>query len=267
MKTDENLKSSFDDIKKNWVLKPRVYVLKSGSTPPWYQINSKHLHKAPLLYFDEERSEQRELRFASNQPTPFVDEQKGVVRPEQIGFVDGFINTSRNDVSLQQFLTIHPGNVDNGGNSFREVRPEEKVETDVATFEDKASAYSKIKDIDSDELEAVMFEQEGSRVFSTSTKELKRDLYILAERDPALVIELMESDMLKLKTIGAKAAHYDILTIADGGTSIRFKKNNKKICAVSMDTTPWQAFADFCLTDEGTQAVKVIQKLINDYTK
>ena len=44
------------------------------------------------MYFDEEKGYNRELRYATNMKSPFVDEQKGPVTLGHIVFEDGVFN-------------------------------------------------------------------------------------------------------------------------------------------------------------------------------
>ena len=60
-----------------WEVKDRTYYLRTHHTPVTYTIPSKHTTRHPLLYFDTVKKEQRALRYATNQPSPFQDEQKG----------------------------------------------------------------------------------------------------------------------------------------------------------------------------------------------
>ena len=60
-----------------WEIKDRTYLLKGGKEPLTYTLQSRHSKKYGLLYFDKDKGEQRELRYATNQSSPFRDEQKG----------------------------------------------------------------------------------------------------------------------------------------------------------------------------------------------
>ena len=63
--------------KPTWEIKDRLYTLKSNRQPLVFTIPSRHTSKRPLLWFDEEKGYQRELKYATNQRSPFVDEQRG----------------------------------------------------------------------------------------------------------------------------------------------------------------------------------------------
>jgi len=62
--------------KDEWVFKDRLYELASGKEPLAYTVPTMHSAKSPLLHFDKEKGYQREIRYATNQRSPFVDEQE-----------------------------------------------------------------------------------------------------------------------------------------------------------------------------------------------
>jgi len=60
----------------SWEIKDRVYYLKGKKSPLTLTIPGKHTRKHSLLYFDQTTGKQREIRYATNQDSPLVDEQK-----------------------------------------------------------------------------------------------------------------------------------------------------------------------------------------------
>jgi len=98
------------EIKKNqWELKGRTYVVKGNKSPLTLTIPSKHTRKSPLLWFDKEKREQRELRYATNMNSPFVDEQKGEATLGHITFRDGVLSVPEENQILQKLLSLyHP---------------------------------------------------------------------------------------------------------------------------------------------------------------
>ena len=96
-------------VKETWEIKDRVYYLKQNKSPLTLTIPGKHTRKHALLYFDETTGQQRELRYATNQGSPFVDEQKGEATMGHIMFRDGTLNVNKKDVALQKLLSLyHP---------------------------------------------------------------------------------------------------------------------------------------------------------------
>ena len=67
-----------------WEVKERRYLLKDGLSPLSFMMKSRG-----LFYFDEEKGYEREIAYAENQTTPFVDEFKGQVRLSHVIFRDG----------------------------------------------------------------------------------------------------------------------------------------------------------------------------------
>ena len=66
------------EVKKdNWEYKDRHYYLTDNKEPLTYTIPSKHTRRYPLVWFDKEKGYERELRYATNQKSIFVDEQVG----------------------------------------------------------------------------------------------------------------------------------------------------------------------------------------------
>ena len=250
---------SFKNIKENWVAKNRVYKLKGDFAPPLRQIRSKHTYDNHLMYWDEDTNENKELRFYASAKSPFKDDQPGKnVRVEHIYFREGYLFTERTDVALQQFLSIHPDN----GRVFEELKPEKDAEEQVVDFEARAKAYQLMADISFDELEALMYDEIGDEVFKTTSKELKRDAWVIADESPEYFITTLDDATLVNKFVARKAEKYNIISIVDGGRSVRWASNKHKICTVDVDSTPYAALAAFFLTDDGHEVkAKVLEKL------
>ena len=250
---------TFKDIQKNWKVKPRTYQLTGDFTPPSRQIRSKHMHDNHLMYWDEDTKERKELRFYSAAKSPFVEDQPTKnVRVEHIFFREGYLFTSREDIALQQFLSIHP----DLGKIFVELKPDKEAEEEVQDFEQRAEAYEIVKKLKFEDIEAIMYDEIGDEVFRTSSKELKRDLWVLADEAPDHVIEITKDSLYTNKFIARKAERFDIISLADGGRTVRWTSNKHKICAVELDSTPYNALASFFMTDDGVAAkAKIIEKL------
>ena len=94
---------------KKWEVKDRNYFLVQDRAPLTYTLASKHTRRFPLMWFDPERGHQRELRYASNQKSPFVDEQDGMATLEHIVFENGTLHVPKEKQSLQKMLSLyHP---------------------------------------------------------------------------------------------------------------------------------------------------------------
>ena len=74
-----------------WEIKDRQYYVKGLGSPLTYVLQSKSTRKKPLLWFDEEKGVNREMRYASNQNSIFMDEQDSNAILEHIIFEDGVL--------------------------------------------------------------------------------------------------------------------------------------------------------------------------------
>ena len=122
-------------VKKNdWEIKDRTYLLKGNKEPLTFTIPSKHTRRHPLLWFDKDKNEQRELRYATNMNSPFVDEQKGEVTLGHITFRDGVLNVPQQNVALQKLLSIyHPMKDKKYTEHQPQVIAEDEVENQIVT--------------------------------------------------------------------------------------------------------------------------------------
>lgn len=253
---------TWKEIKKSWTVKPRTYILKGSAQPPLRQIRSMHTQQNHLMYWDEEAGVNRELRYYAGAKSPFIEEQplEGITI-EHIFFKEGFLFTSRQDVALQQFLAIHPDN----GSIFIELVPEQEAEAAVEDFEARAKAYALVGELSLEEIEAIIYNEVGDQVFKTSSKELKRDLWIIADEDPLYLIDLADNQMTLLKFIARKAEKFNVVKVADVGRTIKWSSTSKKICSVDVDDTPLSALAAFFLTDDGVAVLKKIKEKLKDF--
>ena len=94
---------------KNWEIKNRHYYVSNGKSPLVFTVPTKHTTKAPLLWYDPEKGYQRELRYATNQASVFVDEQEGEATLGHIIFRNGILNVPKEKQNLQVLLSkYHP---------------------------------------------------------------------------------------------------------------------------------------------------------------
>ena len=94
---------------ETWEIKDRTYLLTGHYSPLTYTISSRHSRRFPLLWFDQETKEQRELRYATNQNSPFMDEQKGEATLGHIMFLNGALTVPKEKQNLQKLLSLyHP---------------------------------------------------------------------------------------------------------------------------------------------------------------
>lgn len=239
-------------------LKDKTYILNDPS--PWCMIRSAHARSKPLMYFDEESQELRELRYARNQKSPFVDEQKGVSEHAHIIFENGWLHVPKEQYNLQHFLDIHPDNLDNGGRWFYEDRPEDTAKEEVQAIELELEALLLVKDSDIDTIEAILRDHIGNEVSTMKSDILKREAMILAKEQPQLFIDLYNDDMLAMRNVVYKAIDYSIIEVSNKGRSIVWIDNGKHILTVPFGEDLIDYVAGWLTTDEGVEVLNTITK-------
>lgn len=239
---------------KNWEIKDRTYLL-NGISPLTYKVRT-----AGYLWFDEEKGVNRELRYATNQNSLFVDEQDKHANLGHVMFRDGVLYVPRNLQTLQQLLSIyHP----KAGEKWAEVDEAKEAEDVVVVIETELEALNTVRTLDVEHLEAIMRTEIGQSVTSLSSRELKRDAYVFAKRNPALFMELVNDEDLKLRNLANRAVESGILKLTEDGTVFKFVKTDKKVMTVPFDQNPYAALSQYFKTDEGVTLMKSIIKKID----
>ena len=82
-------------MKNKKVFVDKIYKLTRDVAPLSYILPSSHSRRYPLMHFDNETGENRTLRYARNQKSPFEDEQDGNAILEPIIFEDGFMTVRK----------------------------------------------------------------------------------------------------------------------------------------------------------------------------
>jgi len=240
-----------------WERKDRKYYLLNNLTPLTLTIPSKHTRKHALLYYDEEIGEQREIRYATNQDSCFVDTQKGEVTLGHIVFDDGHLIVPKEKQNLQKLLSLYHPSL---SKTYSEFDPVEKANDELDLLELQVDALNHARDIDIDLAEAILRTEIGSEVTSMGSKEIKRDLLIFARSNPQLFIELASDPNVQLRNFAIKATEANIIILAQDQRSFRWSTNDKKLMNVPFDENPYSAMAAFFKTDEGVEIFKSIEK-------
>lgn len=240
-----------------WEIKNRTYYLKGRRTPLTYTIPVRHKANRPLLWFDPEKNEQREIRYATNMPSPLRDEQNGEVTLGHVMFTNGSLYVPKELQSLQKLLSLyHPWK----GVKYEELDTVMQATDELENIELEIEALNLAKAIDIDLAEAIMRVENGSAVASMSSKEIKRDLLLFAKRNPGLFIELANDENVQLRNFAIKAVEANIIKLSQDQRYFTWASNGKKLMTVPFDENPYSAFASFLQTDEGVEIYKSIEK-------
>ena len=246
------------EVKQNtWEYKDRNYYLKGMKEPLLFKLGSRHTQRHPLLWFDPEKGYNRELRYATNQRSIFVDEQEGPVTLSHILFENGSLTVRKENLALQQLLSLyHPAK----GQLYEEFDAEVQAEDDFDYLEIEIQATQAAYDLDIDEAEAILRVEVGSKVSSMGSKELKRDVILFARNNPQNFLALLNDDNVTLRNFGIKAAEQGILKLAQDQRTFMWGSNDRKLMTIPFDENPYSALAAWFKTDEGVEVYKTIEK-------
>ena len=247
-------------VKPDWEIKDRTYLLKGNKTPLTLTIPGKHTRKHALLWFDPKTQKQREIRYATNMSSPFVDEQKGEATLGHIVFRDGRLDVPANNVALQKLLSLyHPLK----NKMYIEFKPVQKAEDELETIEWEIDALNAARNIDIDQAEAIMRVELGSQVSTMSSKEIKRDLLRFAKNNPKLFLQLANDENVMLRNLAIRAQEAGVIRLSQDQRTFHWGSNDRKLMNVPFDENPYSAFAAFLKTDEGVEIYKSIDKKLN----
>jgi hypothetical protein len=207
--------------KPTWEIKDRTYILKGDTTPLRYILQSRNSRRSPLLWFDEKTAEQKEIRYATNQNSVFVQEQKGESILGSITFEDGSLFVPKEKQNLQKLLSLyHPSQ----GKKYIEFKP------------------------------AVLAEEE------LDSLELELEAMIAAKNKPDLFLELANDENVPLRNFAIKATEEGIISLSQDQRYFSWAANDRKLMTVPFDENPYSAMAAFFKTDEGVEIYRSIEK-------
>jgi hypothetical protein len=243
--------------KPQWEIKDRTYYLRGAHSPLTYTLASRHTSKYPLLWFDNETGEQKEIRYATNQNSPFVDEQKGEATLGHVMFTNGTLFVPKEKQNLQKLLSLyHPGL----NKKYAEFDAVLVAEDELDDLELQIEALNAAVSIDIDQAEAILRVEIGSKVSSMSSKEIKRDLILFARKNPGLFLDLANDENVQLRNFAIKASELGIIKLSQDQRTFMWGTNNAKLMTVPFDENPYSAMAAFFKTDEGVEVFKSVEK-------
>jgi len=242
--------------KNNWEIKSRTYFLKGKKRPL-----SRSIKATDIYWFDEEKGYERELKYCSNQRTPFVDEMVGDHRLDHIVFRNGVLYVEKEKTVLQKLLSLYHPDKDR---LYIEFKPEQKAEEQLDMLEMQADAIVAARDMDIDMAEAIMRVEKGSVVSEMSSKELKRDLLVFARNNPNLFLELASDDNVQLRNFGIRATELNIIKLSDDQRHFSWGSTGRKLMTIPFDEHPYTALSHWFKTDEGMEIYSNIEKRLNN---
>ena len=243
--------------KDTWEFKDRTYYLISNKQPIVMTIPGRHTRKRSLLWFDPERGYQRELRYATNQQSVFVDEQEGPSTLDHIIFRNGTLTVPKEKQNLQKLLSLYHPLRDKLYSEFNAVK---NAEDELDIIELELDALNLARELDIEMLEAILRVDQGSRVKDMTSKEIKRDALIYAKRNPAAFIDLAQDENVQLRNFGVKAVEQKFIVLSQDQRTFSWGSTGRKLFTIPFDENPYSALAAWFKTDEGVEVFQNLQK-------
>lgn len=240
----------------------KVYKLTRNAAPLSFMLATRHTRRFPLLWVDPETGINRELRYARNQASPFVDEQDGNAIIEPVVFEDGFLRVPKSNQVLQKFLDVHPHN----GIKFKELDNAKDAQEIVENINIELDAMIEARSLSIAQLETltrVLFQKDPSRI---STDEMKRDILVYAKREPQEFMSVVNDPVLKLQATVHKLFEQGLIKYRNKNKEVWFatKTNKTRLCTIPFGEDPIYIVSSYFQTDDGVEALKVLENLMEN---
>lgn len=238
----------------------KVYKLTRNAAPLSFMLATRHTRRFPLLWVDPETGINRELRYARNQSSPFVDEQDDNAIIEPVIFEDGFLRVTKNNQVLQKFLDVHPHN----GVKFKELDNAKDAQQVVENINIELDAMIEARSLSIAQLETltrVLFQKDPSRI---STDEMKRDILVYAKREPEDFMSVINDPVLKLQATVHKLFEQGLIKYRNKNKEVWFstKTNKTRLCVIPFGEDPIYIVSSYFQSDDGIEALKVLENLM-----
>lgn len=229
--------------------------------------------KGNLTIFDEDEGVRRAIRHCPNQKSVFRDEQDDYAVVAPIIFVNGYLTVKATEPITQQFLDLHPSNVDNGGGWFETVNDEleakESIEVDELKVDLKYLVRQKSKEKDGIhalKAEAAVVLNSVDQAGAKGLEELKQILYNEIEADPYYFTDeagnptIFDNDEITRKYIVLKSLKDGVIRKSPNNKSIMWAKNKEIIATAPLGIDLVDYFTTFLSTDEGILVLEEITR-------
>ena len=246
--------------KDSWEIKDRQYYLIGDKEPLTLTIPSRHSRRHALLWFDKETNTQREIRYATNMNSCFMDEQKGEATLGHITFRDGVLAVPKKQQSLQKLLSLYHPML---GRKYNERKPVEAAMSELEHLEVELDALTSARNMDVEQREAILRVEIGSKVNSLSSSEIRRDVMRLAKMNPSLFLALAADENVMLRNFAITATEQNIIKISQDNKSVLWGSNDRKLMTIPFDENAYSALASWFKTDEGMEVYRSIEKRLN----
>ena len=236
----------------------KIYKLLNGN-PLSYSLASRNHQRFPLMWFDEQKKQNRALRYAVNQKSPFEDEQDGNAIMEPIIFEDGFLNVSRTNPVLQEFLHYHPLN----GIVFTEIDEKKEASEEVEDMNVEIDALLAARELSLEQIETITRVMFGKDPSIVPTEILKRDILVYAKTEPQEFLNILNDPELMYQSKVRMFFENRLLTFRNNDREVWFNTstNKKKMISIPYGEDPYEAAGHYLQSDEGLDSLKMLEAI------
>ena len=171
-------------------------------------------------------------------------------------FVEGRLFVRPDQPNLAEYLSLHPGNKANGGNTFYLVDEAKEKNIDLNKEYLVVDAISMIRTKQLDELLAVATALNIN--IDRNVDEIKHDLLVFAKKNPKSFIDSFDNPIVEMKAMLRQASKYQIIKLSDDG--VRWFDTGKLILSVPAGKDPLDVMMRWCLTETAAPVVAEIEK-------
>jgi len=116
------------------------------------------------------------------------------------------------------------------------------------------------KNLDVEHAEAILRVELGSKVSDMSSREIKRDLLLMAKKNPSAFMQIANDENVGLRNVGIKAVEQGIIKLSQDQRTFHWGSNDRRLMTIPFDENPYSALAAWFKTDEGVEVFKTIEK-------
>ena len=212
-----------------------------------------------ITVYDSEKNTVREIRYCPNEPSVWVDEQSDNALKESVAFREGKLFVPVEKPNLKEFLDLHPMNIQNGGNLFKEVDKNRDAERELEREFKLTEAISMVRDKDIQELLPIALYFKVS--INQPTAEIRYNLLNIAKTKTQEFIEAFDSPQVTTRASVQQASDYQIINIKNNG--VYWFDSNSLIVSVPVGQDAMDVMVRFCLTEKGAPVLGDIEERLD----
>lgn len=205
--------------------------------------------------YDEGSGEMRNVRYSSNEPSIFRDEQTLNPIKSPIVFQGGKLFVDNSKPNLIAFLDSHPQNESNGGSTFKRVDTVKKVQVELSSEFLVVDAVGLLRSKPLDDLLAVAVSRNID--VDRPVEEVKHDLLVYAKRSPQEFIEAFDSPAVRAKATVKQADSYQVIKVS--ADAVKWFDTNKMIISIPAGKDPVDTFVRYLLTEAGSAVLSELE--------